>query len=126
MSNFGESNLSRNPINDWFYIERAKKLIGSDKIEEWEILVKSRGIEITFALDFLELLQYGVDVKEAISIFANKIDEAVKSHRIIPMQGYIARDIVSAFSSFGPEFATMIPEDSFLHLDAQGIQKKIN
>ena len=72
------------------------------------------------------MVQAGVEVEEAISIFADSVDREVGLHRISPIQGCIARDIVGAFSSFGLEFATMIPKESFLHLDAKYIQKKMD
>lgn len=132
-SNSSEYNPNRNPIRDLLYIERGKRLIDSEKIEEWEKLVRTcsdrsldRDVEFTLALDFLEMIQSGVDVKEAISIFVDSIDREVELCRISPVQGCITRDIVGTFSSFGPEFATMIPKTSFLHLDARYVKKKVN
>lgn len=132
-NNSSEYNPNRNPIKDMLYMERGKRLIDSTKIEEWNKLIKvcsdqclDRDVEFTLALDFLEMVQAGVEVEEAISIFADSVDREVELHRISPAQGCIARDIVGTFSSFGLEFATMIPKESFLHLDAKYIRKKMD
>lgn len=130
---FQEYNPRRNPIKDILYMERGKRLLNPEKLEDWNKLIKEcsdqyleRDVEFTLALDFLEMVQAGVTVEEAISIFVDSVDREVELHRISPAQGCIARDIVGTFSSFGLEFATMIPKESFLHLDAKYIQKKMD
>jgi len=130
-SNSSEYNPNRNPMKDMLYIERGKRLIDPEKMDEWKKLIKvcsdqclDRDVEFTLALDFLEILQAGIEVEEAISIFSDSVDREVEFHRISPAQGCIARDIVGTFGPFGLEFAAMIPEKSFLHLDTKYIQKK--
>ncbi len=128
--NPSEYNPKRDPRRDWIYIHRGKKLIETNKHGQWEYLVTScsskkldRDVEFTLALDALELLRCGMDPNDVASIFADSVQREVDLARISPVQGCIARDLVREYSSLEVDFGILLPEESYLHLTQQEIDR---
>lgn len=129
-ANSHEYNPIRNQRKDILYLERGRRLIDSEKFSQWEndVTVCSkkdldRDIEFGLMLDALEMLQVGMDPYEVASIFADAVQREVDLSRISPVQGCIARDLVTTYSSLDVNFSTILPEDSYLHLTQHEVDR---
>ncbi len=127
--NSHEHNPNRNVSKDILYVSRGQRLVEPDKFGEWKELVSTcsskeldRDVEFGLALDALEMMKLGITVSETAGIFADSVDREVGFKRISPVQGCIARDLVTNFGPTELNFGDMIPSTSFLST-ARGKEK---